>query len=134
MDATYNQIRPADQDDPRDGKLPPALVERIHDDPGQMAPVARVYAANVLHEMYKESGGYTPSQKRDFMDLCTRLGDLDPKKRAEEQSGGGVTISINIPALGSTPSSTLTIDQPATPATIAIPVDSGDPEFEVVDE
>lgn len=136
---SYQQLRPEDDDAPRGKKLPPALIEAIHDDPAEMTPLARVYAAHVLHEMFKESVTYTPSQKRDFLDLCTRLGDLDPKKRADDQAQtGGVVISINIPQLGAAQPSTLTIDQPpaisAAAPTICIPVSTAHPEFEVVDE
>jgi len=109
---TYQQIRPADENQPRDHELPPALVEAIHDSPEVMQPMARVYAARVLHEMFKESGAYTPGQKRDFLDICTRLGDLDPKKRQEEkQAGAGFTINITIPGQ---PTSGVTVQGEAT--------------------
>lgn len=118
-----------------DDELPPGLVEEIHDDPAKMAPMARKFAAESLYEMYREMPSYTPSQKRDFVDLCARLGDLDPKKRAEVADTGGVSITINIPQIGTSPSSTLTIDQKA----VVVPDKpiftlGPDPEFEVVDE
>ncbi len=134
MEPNYQQVRPDDPANPRSKELPPALVEAIHDSPTAMPPLARFYTATVLHEMFKESVTYTPAQKRDFVDLCSKLGDLDAKKRADDAAaGGGVSITINIPAIGNDPSSTVVIDQKAVvvPDTPAITIA---PEFEVVDE
>jgi hypothetical protein len=108
------QISVARSADEQKGKdLPPALVEAIRDDPNMMQPVARVYAATVMHEMFKESKGYTPAQKKDFVELCAKVGDLQPKKDVAQNTGPAFSIQINIPGQ---PTTGVTID--ANPALV----------------
>lgn len=123
---TYQQLANADDED----ELPPALLEAIHEDPAKMAPMARKFAAEVLFDMFQESPSYTPAQKRDFVDICARLGDLDPKKRADNaEVGSKFSVTINIPQqVGGPAIQPIIVEQVVQPVTVQYP------EFEVVDD
>jgi hypothetical protein len=94
--ASKTQVARGDED-PREKRLPPALVESIMEDPTSLQPLARMYTANMLHEMYKESSAYTPAQKQTFTELCAKLGALEPnKQQATNTAGPGYQLIINL--------------------------------------
>lgn len=104
---------PRGDEDPRDGELPPALLDAIHDDPTMIQPMARVYLATVMHESFKESSGYTPAQKLAFAEFCNRVGISEPRKSQEVVATGPTfSVSISIPGL---PTAGITVQGVATP-------------------
>lgn len=65
-------------------------------------------------------------KKIEAAKLFAKLGDLEPRTAQQTVNGGGVTISINIPALNDAQTAkSITIDQPADTPMLTINTDAG---------
>lgn len=107
----FNPTLAVPRNDNRGKDLPPALVEAIRDDPAMIGPMARVYGATVLHDMFVLSKTFTPAQQKDFVDLCAKLGDMVPKQKVDAQAAGAqFSIQINIPAVEDNPATSRVIE------------------------
>lgn len=82
--------------------IPPQLIEEVKDDPSRLQSVARVMGAVNLHNMFVQVSerDATFQQRVEFQKVVNKIGRLEPTDT--QAAGGGFSVTINIPAVGST--------------------------------
>lgn len=100
-DLPVSVTKPQDALD-RKTQVPPQLVEEVQNNVELLRPVARSMAAINLHNLFmKIQHPNTPARDRlEMQKMLNEMAGLELKGAAVQQSGGGFSITINLPQVG----------------------------------
>jgi hypothetical protein len=91
-------------------QMPPALMDEIRGDPEASRAYYRTISTTVDHEVYQMRMQLPMAQRLAWAERWAKLGAMEPKKQEVQQAGAQFSIQINIPQIGTTKATGVTIE------------------------